>query len=96
MKKRILIDGDILAYRASSSVQRDIDWGDGLWTCHAFLSDAKEQFYNLSDDIINREVFGDDEYEIIFAFSDSHLNLPVINNIDCKYENPLSCMNSST
>lgn len=72
LKKRILIDGDIIAYRASSSVQRDIDWGDGLWTCHAFLSDAKEQFYNLSEDILNREVFGDDEYEIIFAFSDSH------------------------
>ena len=27
---KLLIDGDILAYKASSSVQKDIDWGDGL------------------------------------------------------------------
>lgn len=72
LPKRILIDGDIIAYRASSSVQRDIDWGDGLWTCHAFLSDAKEQFFTLTDDILNREVFKDSDYEIKFAFSDSN------------------------
>ena len=27
---RILIDGDIFAFRCSSAVQKDIDWGNGL------------------------------------------------------------------
>jgi 5'-3' exonuclease len=49
---KLLIDGDILAYKASSSVQKDIDWGDGLWTCHAYLEDAVEQFRNLLDNIL--------------------------------------------
>lgn len=49
---KLLIDGDILAYKASSSVQKDIDWGDGLWTCHAYLEDAIEQFRNLLDNIL--------------------------------------------
>lgn len=49
---KLLIDGDILAYKASSSVQKDIDWGDGLWTCHAYLEDAIEQFKNLLDGIL--------------------------------------------
>lgn len=71
MNKRLLIDGDILAYQASSSVQRDINWGDGLWTCHAFLSDAQQQFNYLVEEITNRDVFGDDKYELIFAFSDN-------------------------
>ena len=49
---KLLIDGDILAYKASSSVQKDIDWGDGLFTCHAYLEDAIEQFRNLLDNIL--------------------------------------------
>lgn len=69
LKKRILIDGDIIAYRASSSVQRDIDWGDGLWTCHAFLSDAVVQFRSLLDSILENPVLEGDK-EVIFCFSD--------------------------
>lgn len=49
---KLLIDGDILAYKASSSVQKDIDWGDGLFTCHAYLDDAIEQFRSLLDNIL--------------------------------------------
>lgn len=48
----LLIDGDIIAYKASSSVQKDIDWGDGLWTCHAYLDDAIEQFKSILDVIL--------------------------------------------
>lgn len=42
-----LFDGDMMAYVASSSVQKDIDWGDGLWTCHSYLDDAIEAFESL-------------------------------------------------
>lgn len=51
-KTYLLIDGDIIAYKASSSVQKDIDWGDGLWTCHAYLDDAIEQFKVILDGIL--------------------------------------------
>lgn len=46
-----LIDGDLLAYKASSAVQKDIYWGDGLYTCHAYLNDAIDQFKELIGDI---------------------------------------------
>ena len=46
-----LIDGDLLAYKASSAVQKDIYWGDGLYTCHAYLDDAIDQFKELIGDI---------------------------------------------
>lgn len=33
--KVALIDADILVYQAASSVEREYDWGDGVWTVHA-------------------------------------------------------------
>lgn len=51
-KPFLLIDGDIIAYKASSAVQKDIDWGDNLWTCHAYLDDAIEQFKVILDGIL--------------------------------------------
>lgn len=39
-----LYDGDIIAFMSASAVQKDIDWGDGLWTCHAYLDDAIARF----------------------------------------------------
>lgn len=50
---KILIDGDIIAYVCSSAVQKDIDWGDGLWTCHAYLNDAVDYFKQLLGEINN-------------------------------------------
>ena len=73
---KLLIDGDIFAYKASSSVQKDIDWGDGLYTCHAYLGDAIEQFNNLLDNVI--EMLSEetlDKYsksDVMIFFSDSH------------------------
>lgn len=68
---KALIDGDILAYQASSSVQKDIDWGDGLWTCHAFLSDAIAQFEDTLDSIVaTAEARGFEIDNKIFGFTD--------------------------
>lgn len=73
-KPCLLIDGDIIAYKASSSVQKDIDWGDGLWTCHAYLEDAIDQFISILDGIlegIHEHTL--DEYstdDMLFFFSD--------------------------
>lgn len=66
MNKKIIIDGDIIAYKASSAVQKDIDWGDGLWTCHAYLDDALDYAETLIKDIECK--LGSDE--TVLAFSD--------------------------
>lgn len=42
-----LIDADILAYQASSTVERPIKWDDDLWTLHAYESEAQEHFDNM-------------------------------------------------
>ena len=70
MKRVLLVDADILAFRASSSVQKDIDWGDGLWTCHAYLSDAIFQFKELFEAICHKIKYDPDEDEVIMCLSD--------------------------
>lgn len=38
---RYLVDADIVAFKAASSSERPINWGDGLWTLHSFEDEAK-------------------------------------------------------
>lgn len=41
MKNRVLlVDGDIIAYKAAASVERPVNWGGGLWTLHAYEHEA--------------------------------------------------------
>ena len=41
MKDRtLLVDGDIVAYKAATVAETPIDWGDGFWTLHAFEQDV--------------------------------------------------------
>lgn len=41
MKDRtLLVDGDIVAYKAATVAESPIDWGDGLWTLHAQEKDV--------------------------------------------------------
>ena len=37
----LLIDGDIIAYKAATSAEVPINWGDGLWTLHAYEQDVE-------------------------------------------------------
>lgn len=37
----LLIDGDIIAYKAAASAETPINWGDGLWSLHAFEPDVE-------------------------------------------------------
>lgn len=74
LTNHLLIDGDIIAYKASSSVQKDIDWGDGLFTCHAFLEDAQDQFKVIIDGILEgiyeNTLERYDVSDMLFFFSD--------------------------
>jgi len=50
----LLIDGDIVAYKAAASAETPIDWGDGLWTLHAHEADVSirvdEQIHKLTEE----------------------------------------------
>lgn len=41
MKKTIIIDGDIVAYKAAVQSEVDTHWGDGFWTLHAEETQGK-------------------------------------------------------
>lgn len=73
--RTILIDGDILAYVCSSAVQKDIDWGDGLWTCHAYLNEAVDYLDVLQNQIfdsLRMKVELDPDVGIYYCFSDKN------------------------
>lgn len=36
----LLVDGDIVAYKAAASAETPIDWGNGVWTLHATEQDV--------------------------------------------------------
>lgn len=38
----LLLDGDIIAYKMSSAVEKPIEWEDGIWTLHASIDEAKD------------------------------------------------------
>lgn len=50
----LLVDGDIVAYKAAASAETPINWGDGLWTLHCFEQDVAlrldEQIEKLVDE----------------------------------------------
>lgn len=51
MKRRLLIDGDIIAYKASTMAEHSIKWEDStVWTLHA---DENQGKYNILSEIDN-------------------------------------------
>lgn len=46
MSTVLLLDADIFCYQVTSSVEKEIDWGDDLWTLHSDLAEAKERMEN--------------------------------------------------
>ena len=62
----LLIDGDIIAYKAAASAETPIDWGDGLWTLHSFEDDVAVRL----DDQIDKLVDEAPVQDCIVALSD--------------------------
>lgn len=62
-----LIDADILAYQAAAVSEKATDWGDGLWTLHAFEEEAALAF----ETSLNRVLEKVEATNFLLAFSDS-------------------------
>lgn len=48
----LLVDADIVAYRAASAAETPVDWGNGLWTLHAFEQEVKDSVDAFMEDCI--------------------------------------------
>lgn len=72
---KLLIDADMFAYKACTSVTKEIDWGNNLYTFHADIEEAKAYFedaidYALESALQKHKFSGD--YEPIFCFTDDN------------------------
>lgn len=62
---KFLIDADIVAFKAASSTERPIDWGDGLWTLHAYESEGIEYIHNYLQRVT--DVIGQGEFKLFIT-----------------------------
>lgn len=70
----LLIDGDMVCFRACSSVEKEIDWGNDIWTLHVNLNEAKERFESLMEMILTDALDAHKyhgAFEVKFCFSDT-------------------------
>ena len=67
-KVTLLIDGDVVAYKATAAIEQEIDWGDDLFTLHSDPNRAKEIIEGQIEAWVKRH----DANDVIIAFSDSH------------------------
>jgi DNA polymerase-1 len=62
-----LIDADVFVYRVGLAIETPIEWGDGIWTLHADLDQAKQM---LDDRIENvRKALDADRVEVALSCS---------------------------
>lgn len=72
---KVLIDADMFAFIACSTVEKEIDWGNDVWTLHADLGEAKAHFidslnYAIESAFQKMQYTGD--FEVIFCLSDAN------------------------
>lgn len=65
----LLIDADILAYQATASAEKEIEWDVDTWTVHTDLDKAKIKFNSILEDY--KQLVGVSKYKLCF----SHKNL---------------------
>lgn len=63
----IVLDSDIVAYQAAAVAEQAINWGDGLWTIHAFEQDGLKALEDLLASLKDKT----DCQRVVHALSDS-------------------------
>jgi len=56
--RTLLVDGDIVAYKAATIAETPIDWGDGVWTLHAHEKDVIGSMEEFMSKIIDESGCG--------------------------------------
>ena len=51
--RELLIDGDIVLYQISSQCEKEINWGDGLWTLHSDSQEAEGKLNDYMSSLLN-------------------------------------------
>ena len=64
--RTLLLDGDIFAFQFAIISEQAVNWGDGLWTLHAYEDEARGKMLQYIDDV-KVLLKGDD---IVVALSD--------------------------
>lgn len=73
--KTLLVDGDIIAYEATSSCEVEVNWEGDLWTLHTDLGRSKEKFSSKVEAMA--QAIGSDE-EIICLTSPDNFRYGVL------------------
>lgn len=63
---RLLLDGDIIAYTAATKAETPVNWGEGLWTLHAYEQDVKADI----DEAVSKLLAQADCTDVVTALSD--------------------------
>ncbi len=70
---KLLFDADMIIYIACAACEKDIDWGNDLWTLHVDLSEVKDKIDEMvvtyGDSAIHKLGY-EGEYEYVMCLSD--------------------------
>lgn len=73
----ILVDADMVVYRACSSCECETNWGNDIWTLHVDFNEALAYLQDHMDDWIQRALELDQysgNVNVVYAFSDDDNN----------------------
>lgn len=74
---KCIFDADMIVFEACSSVEKEINWGDDLWTLHADAGEAETQIDDRISMIVNKlltKLGYEGEYKICLCFTDPASN----------------------
>lgn len=73
MTFKLLFDADMICFKVCAAVEKEIDWGDGLWTLHADAEEAQNKIDATVRDLTMKvldKLNYEGTYEIVMCFSD--------------------------
>lgn len=63
----LLLDADIFCFQIASSCEKEINWGDDLWTLHSDLGEAKARLHEVVERLTDKL----NASEVLLCFTDS-------------------------
>lgn len=75
----LLVDADMMCYRACASCEHETEWGDDIWTLHVDLNEAIDVFQDMMsmhiDKALEKYGFEGGTIKVIYCFSDRSGNI---------------------